>query len=182
MEEGRNGPYLPSGYLEYYRVDAHSAVLKIVGARSVLGRRSKLERWFFYLVVFLALNGILLRATSFRGHLVTSLAFPGTWQAISSRPVRGRRPSMATGPARVPLPTEARFRANGNHVVERGLLQVNMESRLHPIYKLIRDARNAWDVKLEGQSESLEEAVVEYRRRYGRQPPKGFDRWWKYVV
>ncbi|GFZ52387.1 hypothetical protein JCM24511_10160 [Saitozyma sp. JCM 24511] len=89
---------------------------------------------------------------------------------------------MATGPTRVPLPNEASFRANGNHVVEGGLLRVNMKSRLHPIYKLIRDARKAWDNKLERQSQSLEEATVEYRRRYGRQPPRGFDKWWKYVV
>lgn len=32
------------------------------------------------------------------------------------------------------------------------------------------------------QSRSLEEAVVEYRRRNkGREPPRGFDSWWQFV-
>ncbi|GFZ52429.1 hypothetical protein JCM24511_10202 [Saitozyma sp. JCM 24511] len=57
-----------------------------------------------------------------------------------------------------------------------------MNSKIHPVYQLIRDARQAWDDKLDRQSRSLLEAVKEYRRRYGRAPPKGFDRWWKYVV
>ncbi|EIN06948.1 hypothetical protein PUNSTDRAFT_104368 [Punctularia strigosozonata HHB-11173 SS5] len=34
---------------------------------------------------------------------------------------------------------------------------------------------------LKRQSRSLQEAVLEYKRRYGRLPPKGFDHWWDYV-
>jgi hypothetical protein len=31
------------------------------------------------------------------------------------------------------------------------------------------------------QSKTLPQAVVEYKRRYGRAPPKGFEQWWKYA-
>jgi hypothetical protein len=32
------------------------------------------------------------------------------------------------------------------------------------------------------QSRTLVQASKEYRRRYGREPPKGFDKWWKFCV
>lgn len=51
----------------------------------------------------------------------------------------------------------------------------------HPIHKLIRDARSEWDRKLAGQSETLEAAVREYRRRYNQPPPRGFDKWFAWA-
>lgn len=41
----------------------------------------------------------------------------------------------------------------------------------------MRDAEAAWNDKLSRASKTLEEAVTEYRRRYGRAPPLGFDKW-----
>ncbi|KZP07098.1 glycosyltransferase family 90 protein [Athelia psychrophila] len=35
-----------------------------------------------------------------------------------------------------------------------------------------------WDAKLKRQSKTLMEAVMEYKRRHKRSPPKGFDHWW----
>ena len=57
-----------------------------------------------------------------------------------------------------------------------GLLEVNPNGR-HPIYDLIEHAEADWDKKLNRQSKTLAEAVTEYKRRYGRAPPKGFDKW-----
>jgi hypothetical protein len=57
-----------------------------------------------------------------------------------------------------------------------GLLEVNTKGR-HPIFDLIERAEKEWEAKLARQSKSLDEAVAEYRRRYGRSPPRGFDRW-----
>jgi hypothetical protein len=57
-----------------------------------------------------------------------------------------------------------------------GLLEVNPNGR-HPIYDLIEGAEGEWSKKLKKQSKSLDEAVAEYRRRYRRAPPKGFDGW-----
>jgi hypothetical protein len=39
-----------------------------------------------------------------------------------------------------------------------------------------------WEELLSRQSTSLGEAVQEYTRRYGRNPPKGFDVWWEYAM
>ncbi|KAI6142649.1 glycosyltransferase family 90 protein [Pisolithus tinctorius] len=62
-----------------------------------------------------------------------------------------------------------------------GLLIVNPNGP-HPIFELIRNAENEWNAKLQRASKTLEEAVVEYERRYKRPPPLGFDKWWDYVV
>lgn len=39
-------------------------------------------------------------------------------------------------------------------------------------------AEQDWEQLLEKQSTTLSEAVAEYKRRYNRPPPKGFDRWY----
>jgi len=57
-----------------------------------------------------------------------------------------------------------------------GLLEVNVEGP-HPIYELTARAETAWEQKLKAASKTLPEAVNEYRRRYGRAPPLGFDLW-----
>ncbi|EIW69878.1 hypothetical protein TREMEDRAFT_61649 [Tremella mesenterica DSM 1558] len=80
------------------------------------------------------------------------------------------------------LPPVVAMRTTPDHKVERGLLQVDMESQVHPIYQLIRDSREQWDAKVARQSRTLKEAVEEYKRRYKQAPPKGFDKWWSYVV
>jgi hypothetical protein len=55
-----------------------------------------------------------------------------------------------------------------------GLLDVNPDGR-HPIFDLMECAQREWNEKLARQSKSLDEVVSEYRRRYGRALPKGFD-------
>ncbi|KAF8137158.1 glycosyl transferase family 90-domain-containing protein [Boletus edulis] len=62
-----------------------------------------------------------------------------------------------------------------------GRLVVNPDGP-HPIFQLIRDAEAAWEAKCARASKTLDEAVAEYRRRYRRAPPLGFDKWWDYVV
>jgi hypothetical protein len=51
------------------------------------------------------------------------------------------------------------------------------EKFIHPIFSLIKKSRKEWDDKLNAQSLTLEDAVHEYQRRYGMNPPKGFDTW-----
>jgi hypothetical protein len=57
-----------------------------------------------------------------------------------------------------------------------GLLLVNPLGR-HPIHVLMERAQKEWDAKVARQSKTLEEAVAEYKTRYHRNPPKGFDDW-----
>ncbi|EDQ99870.1 uncharacterized protein LACBIDRAFT_295861 [Laccaria bicolor S238N-H82] len=61
-----------------------------------------------------------------------------------------------------------------------GLVEVNEEG-VHPIYELISRAEKEWQGKLDRASKTLDQAVAEYRRRYSRAPPKGFELWWDYV-
>lgn len=60
--------------------------------------------------------------------------------------------------------------------LDNGLLVVNPKGQ-HPIYDLLEKGKEVWDGKLERASKTLGQAVDEYRRRYDRAPPKGFDRW-----
>ena len=57
-----------------------------------------------------------------------------------------------------------------------GLLLVNPEGR-HPIYDLVERAKAAWNAKLRRASTTYKQLVSEYRRRYNREPPPGFDKW-----
>lgn len=51
----------------------------------------------------------------------------------------------------------------------------------HPIPKLMEEAEKRFSAKLARQSKTLEDAVVEYRRRYNMEPPLGFDEWWDFA-
>jgi hypothetical protein len=71
------------------------------------------------------------------------------------------------------------------HEIHDGLLTVNMSLPVsaHPIKQLIRDAKDQWQAKTSRQSKTLKQAVAEYKRRNrGMLPPKGFDKWWRFVV
>lgn len=52
----------------------------------------------------------------------------------------------------------------------------------HPILTLIKRGEERWQAKLAKSSKTLEECVEEYRRRYNRPPPFGFEKWWQYAV
>jgi hypothetical protein len=52
----------------------------------------------------------------------------------------------------------------------------------HPIPRLMDEAEQRFRTKLAGQSKTLKAAVAEYKRRYKRPPPKGFDEWWKFAT
>mgnify|MGYP006876495415 CR=1 FL=1 len=52
----------------------------------------------------------------------------------------------------------------------------------HPIPMLLALGEKKWENLLARQSRTLEQAVEEYQRRYGRPPPKGFDVWWEFAM
>jgi hypothetical protein len=52
----------------------------------------------------------------------------------------------------------------------------------HPIPLLLALGEKRWEGLLANQSRTLPQAVKEYRRRYGRPPPRGFDIWWDFAM
>ncbi|KAK4700780.1 hypothetical protein P7C70_g5464, partial [Phenoliferia sp. Uapishka_3] len=51
----------------------------------------------------------------------------------------------------------------------------------HPIHDLMKNARKRWQKKLGKQSATLGAAVAEYRKRYRRDPPPGFQMWFDFA-
>ena len=51
----------------------------------------------------------------------------------------------------------------------------------HPIPQLMVQAEANFRDLLSRQSQTLQAAVKEYERRYGRKPPRGFDDWWRFA-
>lgn len=54
----------------------------------------------------------------------------------------------------------------------------SIEGMTHPILGLLRDGETKWNDMVAKQSKTLEQAVEVYKERWGRQPPKGFDKWY----
>ena len=52
----------------------------------------------------------------------------------------------------------------------------------HPIELLVDEARRKYLHMIEGQSKSLEQAIANYKKRYSREPPPGFDDWYHVAV
>ena len=55
-------------------------------------------------------------------------------------------------------------------------------SKRHPIEILIGQARARHADMVKRQSKTQEEAIREYKKRYSREPPPGFDHWYKAAV
>jgi len=72
--------------------------------------------------------------------------------------------------------------SSSGHPTVNGYLVNEPRNTKHPVLQLIQDARYEWEQKLAKQSKTLKEAALEYERRYGQKPPKGFDAWWRYIV
>lgn len=52
-----------------------------------------------------------------------------------------------------------------------------VEGQEHPIPRLMERAKRRWKKLNDKQSKTFAQAVKEYKKRYGRRPPKGFDQW-----
>ncbi|GIK02046.1 F-actin-capping protein subunit beta [Aspergillus viridinutans] len=63
------------------------------------------------------------------------------------------------------------------HVANSSVIQ----SSTHPIDLLIQDAKANFQALLERQSNSYTAAREEYRRRYGMEPPPGFESWYNFA-
>ena len=55
-------------------------------------------------------------------------------------------------------------------------------STTHPVVEIWKQANAVFQATLASQSKSIEEATAGYVRRYGREPPKGFDQWFEVAM
>ena len=76
-----------------------------------------------------------------------------------------------------PAPSSARRGQARAASEQRPGTDTDLVDEEHPISFLIREAERKWTEMVNRQSKTLAEAVHEYRARYGRAPPKGFDDW-----
>lgn len=51
----------------------------------------------------------------------------------------------------------------------------------HPILALLKQGEEKWQHKMNNQSKTLEEATEKYIAKWNKNPPKYFDRWWKFA-
>lgn len=116
---------------------------------------------------------------SFAGEIPVETERGGTAKARAAHQA-AKQAVLGGGGKRVPLPAEAE--GAPAHKVKDGFLRVDPNAPVHPIHQLIRDARRKWDTKLAKQSRTLRDAVDEYQNRHFQHPPKGFEKWWRYVV
>ena len=65
---------------------------------------------------------------------------------------------------------------------EKGPASAPVNDPRHPIEMLIIKAQTDFQKLIGRQSKVLEDAEAEYRRRYGREPPPGFDKWFSYAL
>lgn len=71
--------------------------------------------------------------------------------------------------------------------VSKGIVRAKASSHkshavTNPILGLLEDGERKWKDMLATQSQTLEQAVDEYKSRHHRNPPKGFDLWWRFAT
>lgn len=111
----------------------------------------------------------------------------GVWEAeeIDLSPASGKAPAAVKPLPAGPPPVGDPMTKVGEHKIQGGFLEVDFDlpAAQHPIHQLIATAKATWEAKKRAQSGTLKAAVKEYKRRHGgRNPPRGFDKWWKFVM
>ena len=100
---------------------------------------------------------------------ITSYARGQQQSPAPRRRIRGRYDKLKAENGGLPATGKHKYQQNG-------LVEVNPMGA-HPIYELMERAEKQWKRKQARASRTLEQAVREYKRRYKRNPPKGFDVW-----
>lgn len=88
-------------------------------------------------------------------------------------------PTAVDATSRILQPQEAFKRRDGLlYLADQARPGANPANKVgHPILHLMKQAKRDWKKKLDSQSSDLATAVKTYKKKYGRAPPKGFDKW-----
>lgn len=97
-------------------------------------------------------------------------------------PLAHPHPANISGTPLHPPPLSHHRHAHHTYSPTGHLLVSSEPDAPHPIPLLLALGEKRWEELLSRQSRTLEEAVTEYQRRYGRRPPKGFDIWWEFAM
>ncbi|KWU45488.1 hypothetical protein RHOSPDRAFT_25094 [Rhodotorula sp. JG-1b] len=95
---------------------------------------------------------------------------------------RTRVENWRTRLSSTPTPTTSSLRTDDVYAYAVPIPTGGAAYEEHPIHTLIRNAKKAWADKVARQSKTYEEAIHEYKRRYRRPPPPGFDRWYTWAT
>lgn len=97
----------------------------------------------------------------------------GTFDVDVNDPVAVNAVVGSAGPAANRYKSWEGGRRDGRMLVKEG--------EKHPIPMLMARAKQRWTHLKQRQSKTFAQAVREYERRYGRLPPKGFDKWYAFA-
>ncbi|KAI1818542.1 glycosyltransferase family 90 protein [Poronia punctata] len=115
--------------------------------------------------------------TGIRAIFNVSASLLALGQTVDMLPKQARTRSMLWAAALVPvLPYLANLMAINS---SRSSGVTHMEN--HPVEILINEAKFDFDKMLENQSNSFSAAYDEYQRRYGYDPPYGFEEWYNFA-
>lgn len=113
----------------------------------------------------------------------------------------GEDPTVTKDPVAIPTPPPSRgasqvpLKKTGSWPLQRnGKISIQIDDTgevelpdgvagkpRHPILDLLEGAEKRWNDMVRRQSRTLPDAVKEYQKRYGRLPPKGFDKWFEFA-
>ncbi|EAU36343.1 conserved hypothetical protein [Aspergillus terreus NIH2624] len=85
-------------------------------------------------------------------------------------------PPVPTPPSQPPAEQQQEQQTSYDHENSRPV-----DRRIHPISSLVQDAEQEFNQLRARQSRNLADAVREYRRRYGMNPPPHFDKWFQFA-
>ena len=145
--------------------DSSNAKLSLTSLRSIIANRKTRRASIFAVVLIILIYG----SVQFRRRSTPPVFQRDTFQVVSTPKLLDRAPST-------PQPGTRDRSAKGHIYDDNGLLYVDPKGR-HPIMEMIERAEKDWNELVNRQSKTLKEAVQEYRRRYRKNPPKGFDLW-----
>jgi len=118
-----------------------------------------------------------IQETGFRALMNAVASLLALGQTIDVLPKQAKAKPILWGLAFVPVLPYLANLASISMSQSQGVTQIES----HPVEVLIREAKADFENMLQNQSKSYAEAYDEYQRRYGYEPPYGFEEWYNFA-
>lgn len=164
----------------FIQSQSESSPTKQIRRTSNLQLISLLLSFVFGILVSFTFNPII-RSTTSNHHLSSSsLLLPANWIQKSKNQFTTIKQS---NPNEINNLNQTYSILNQDYLyLPKDYESINFNQSNYPIFELIRSAKLSWDSKLKSQSKTLNQAILEYQRRYKRLPPKGFQEWFDWCL